>query len=230
MPTAEGGKVKVTEDGRCEICASPCDPPEVKFGDELAERPDLAQKLQQAEAVEPAQAKAQAVAEVANELEAVSGAEEGLSPQQLEVLEEFGEAQQQASQGGLEGDVLEQPGMGERAKPGGRPQPEHFEVGNFGHTYAEELIPESEMPRGLSKEVTVEIPGGEVRLDRVDFENGVIYEVKPNTPESIAAGQDQVRLYVEYMNREYPLGGGRSWQGRVVPYDYPTAKRILLGK
>jgi hypothetical protein len=214
-------KVKAPETGECEICQSPCEKTRTKYADAL-ENPDLEAKLQEAENISDPKARAEAIAELVPELEATQSA--------AGVLNEFAEAQGLASPAELQGEALEQHGVSETPTPGGKPQPEHFEVGNFGHTYAEELIPENQMPRGLDPEVTVKLPGGEVRLDRVDWNEGKIYEIKPNTPENIAAGQQQAALYEHYMNQEYPLGEGRSWQSQVVTYDYPTAKKILLGK
>jgi hypothetical protein len=214
-------KVKAPETGECEICQSPCETTRAKYPDAL-ENPELEAKLQEAEGISDPKARAEAIAELVPELEATqSGAG---------VLNEFAEAQGLASAAEVQGEALEQHGVSETPTPGGKPQPEHFEVGNFGHTYAEELIPGNQMPRGLDPEVTVKLPGGEVRLDRVDWNEGKIYEIKPNTPENIAAGQQQAALYEHYMNQEHPLGEGRSWQSQVVTYDYAAAKKILLGK
>jgi hypothetical protein len=106
-----------------------------------------------------------------------------------------------------------------RTYPGRAPQPETFDVGNFSHEYAEQLIPESELPRGLDREFTIELPEqGEVRLDRVDWDNGTIYEIKPDTPSQVEAGERQAQLYENYMNEHYPRGGGRTWTSRVVTY------------
>jgi hypothetical protein len=147
------------------------------------------------------------------------------------ILEEFEEAQQKVGTGAYEKDVLEQPGVSDRRTPGGRPQPRATEVGNFGHMYAEQLIPESEMPRSLDKEVPLTDRGQPVgRPDRVDWKNGIFYEVKPKTAKRTAEGWEQVRRYIYYLNKMHPLGNGRSWQGRVVTYDYATARRILFGK
>jgi Domain of unknown function (DUF4157) len=115
-------------------------------------------------------------------------------------------------------EVTAEHGVSTAKTPGGRRIPRHFERGQLAHEYAELLIPESKLPRGLRAEVTVELPGGSVRLDRVDFERGVYYEIKPNTKFSKAAGAKQIRVYEEYMNANYPLPGGQRWVGRVVTY------------
>jgi hypothetical protein len=112
--------------------------------------------------------------------------------------------------------------------PGRAEVPQKFDVGNFSHYYAEELIPESELPRGLEPEVTIRLPGqGEVRLDRVDWENGVVYEIKPDTPSQVAAGEQQASLYAHYMNEHHPLSGGGSWRSRVVTYDSAAVVNLL---
>jgi hypothetical protein len=108
-------------------------------------------------------------------------------------------------------------------KTPGRSVPSRLERGQLAHEYAELLIPENQLPRGLRAEVTAELPGGRVRLDRVDFEGGVYYEIKPNTQFSRAAGEDQIRIYEEYMQRNYPLPGGRRWAGRIVTYEHADA-------
>ena len=71
--------------------------------------------------------------------------------------------------------------------------------------------------------MTANLPGGSVRLDRVDFERGVYYEIKPNTVASRGAGAQQIAKYAEYMNKNYPLRGGRQWAGRVVTYEQGDA-------
>lgn len=126
-------------------------------------------------------------------------------------------------------DMLEELGVDpSRTYPGRRPQPEKFDVGNFSHDYAEMLIDEDQLPRGLRDEYRLELPGqGEVRMDRVDFEEGVIYEIKPDTPSQVEAGEHQVASYVHYMNQERPLGPGRSWRGEVVTYNKARALAVM---
>jgi hypothetical protein len=128
-----------------------------------------------------------------------------------------------------ESDVLDQWGIREAAKPGGKPVPRDFELGNFAHDNAEALIPEDQLPRGLEKEVTIELKdGSELRMDRVNRAEGVVYEIKPDTPSQQALGELQVKRYVQYMNEQHPLGPGRSWQGRVVTYDRAGLLKCLL--
>jgi len=112
--------------------------------------------------------------------------------------------------------------------PGRKPQPQKFDVGNFSHTYAEMLIDADQLPRGLEAEYRLILPEqGEVRMDRVDWDKGVIYEIKPNSPDQVAAGWDQVDAYVHYMNEHHPLGPGRSWTGEVVQYNKARALAVM---
>lgn len=141
------------------------------------------------------------------------------------ILEEFAEGQGKATQKALEADIKSQPTIGEATKPGGAPQPQKFDVGNFSHTYAEQLIPRSKLPRGLDKEF--KIPEAARRIDRVDWQNGKLYEIKPDTPSQIKAGEAQIKLYKLYMDKYYPLSGGRKWQGEVVTYDRPAVIKLL---
>jgi hypothetical protein len=132
----------------------------------------------------------------------------------------------------LERDVLEEMGITDlkkiRSTPGGKLQPERFDVGNFGHEHAEAL---TNIPHGLDKEVTIRLHDGTVRrLDRVGWNNpamrgagGIIYEVKPNTPFWIARGQQQGELYAHYMHELY----GGQWQVVVVPYDVNAVRNLV---
>jgi hypothetical protein len=143
-----------------------------------------------------------------------------------EVLATFAEEQGQASRTDLEADIAEH--TREARTPGGRPVPESFEVGNFSHRYAERLIPESQLPRNLEAEHVIRLPeGGERRIDRLDRVNGVIYEIKPDTPYWRRMGTAQARLYAHYMNEFEPLSGGRQWQIEVVTYDRAAALRVM---
>ena len=139
------------------------------------------------------------------------------------ILEIFEEGQGKASTAAREADVLSHPDIRAVDKPGGTKVPEHFEIGNFSHHYAEDLIPESQLPRGLDREY--KIPGADRRVDRIDHAGGWVYEVKPDT--QIRNGQRQVKLYVDWLNANKPLGDGRKWQGKVVTYNKATVKALL---
>ncbi|MBE9111410.1 hypothetical protein IQ273_18560 [Nodosilinea sp. LEGE 07298] len=121
-----------------------------------------------------------------------------------------------------------------RRTPGGRAIPEQFEVGNFSHRYAEDLIPESELPRGLVSEyriIDIEPSTGRRielgRVDRLDPVRGVVYEVKPRTTEWIERGERQARLYAAYLDDLAPLPDGRRWSHQVVTYDGKAVKQVL---
>lgn len=110
--------------------------------------------------------------------------------------------------------------------PFGLQEPEHFSLGNFGHEHAERLVPR--LPKGLDKEVKLELADGKVyRMDRVDHKNGVIYEVKPDTAASIKKGEEQVKIYCEWMDRNHPRPNGKKWVGKVVTYDKKAVRRFL---
>jgi hypothetical protein len=66
-------KVKVTEDGVCEVCSSPCGTVEDKFP-AAAQDPELAPQVDAAEALSDPQSQAQAVADLVPELERVEAA------------------------------------------------------------------------------------------------------------------------------------------------------------
>lgn len=148
----------------------------------------------------------------------------GLSPDELrrkQVLETFSEPAGR-SRSAMKQEATTGHGRREVRRPG-RSVPRPFERGQLAHEYAELLIHENELPRGLAREVRAELPGGKVRLDRVDFEQGVYYEIKPDSAISMAAGEDQLRIYAEYMNRNFPLPEGRQWVGRLVTYERQVA-------
>lgn len=133
-------------------------------------------------------------------------------------------------------------------RPGKGPQPLHFDVGNFSHTHAEALVPG--LPRGLNKEVPVTLPDGTVgRADRVQFHYDAdgdrigahVFEIKPNTPDNITAGQDQVQQYVAGLRTEIESAlrakgktvpttapnGGPLYQGQVMTYNFEQMTAVL---
>jgi hypothetical protein len=148
--------------------------------------------------------------------ESLTAEEQELTPEELRRKHIQEETRQEEFRGGAQQEALQEQGM-KSAKTPGRTPPVHLTRGQLAHQYAELLIKESELPRGLRAEVTAELPGGKVRLDRVDFANGVYYEIKPTT--QAAAGAEQIAKYAEYMNTNFPLAGGKRWMGRVVTYE-----------
>jgi hypothetical protein len=149
-----------------------------------------------------------------------------------EFAEGLKEIQEEAQQIGMP-ETLEDlqaadPRIQVRSTPGGAPQPASTVRGNFAHKYAEDLIPE--LPRGLDDEVIVPSGEGEIRIDRVDWKNGTIYEVRPANQREVAAMNKELPGRLRAMDREYPLGSGRRWQGRVVTYTKEKALQVLQEK
>lgn len=140
----------------------------------------------------------------------------------LDVEDEFAQAQGLASRADLEHDVLDQPGIREARRPGAA-VPLRFEVGNFAHRYAEQLIPG--LKRNLSREHVV--PGTARRMDRVDVEARVIYEIKPDTAAWRAEGQRQLDEYVQLMNQVAREPGQRPWRGKLLVYDRDAVELAL---
>lgn len=145
-----------------------------------------------------------------------------------EIEEEFRAAQAQVSESDLNREVLDSFGFGERGRIVSGAPPERFELGNFAHDNAELLIPESELPRGLDREFRIDLGEGvERRVDRLDKANGIVYEIKPDTPKWRAAGQKQAEIYAHWLDRYHPLPGGRRWQAQVVTYDAARLRKAF---
>ena len=65
---------------------------------------------------------------------------------------------------------------------------------------------------GVVKEKTI-APG--CRVDGIDFNNRIIYELKPNNPQAIARGISQLNRYTEAASQQY----GGTWTGILKLYD-----------
>jgi len=65
---------------------------------------------------------------------------------------------------------------------------------------------------GVLKEQTI-APG--CRVDGIDFDNHIIYELKPNNPQAISRGVKQLNRYTAAANQQY----GGSWTGVLKLYD-----------
>ncbi|WP_256002777.1 hypothetical protein [Pedobacter deserti] len=55
------------------------------------------------------------------------------------------------------------------------------------------------------------------RIDFLDIENGVIYELKPNNPRAIKAGRNQLKMYLQELQspemlEKYPHFEGINWK------------------
>ena len=65
---------------------------------------------------------------------------------------------------------------------------------------------------GVVKEQTI-APG--CRVDGIDFNNRIIYELKPNNPQAIARGMSQLNRYTAAASQRY----GGTWSGVLKLYD-----------
>jgi hypothetical protein len=146
------------------------------------------------------------------------------------------------------GDVLEQPGVQERSLIGPTQQ-RRKERGIDVHQYQEALdtwsrerlaAGDPDIPGNLfldqrppadaryEFEVTDPKTGKEYRMDAVDFDNGVIYEIKSDAPGQSESGQTKLdKVYRPLMDQEYPRPGG--WKTQVVRYDRAVAEQLLYG-
>jgi len=85
-------------------------------------------------------------------------------------------------------------------------------------------------------EVTDPKTGKVYRMDAVDFENGVIYEIKSDAPGQSEEGQSKLdKVYKPLMDQEhtlmdgaYPRPGG--WKKQVSRYDRAVAEQLLYGE
>jgi len=135
----------------------------------------------------------------------------------------------------IETDVLGGFNIQDLARPGRRLQPLRFDVGNFSHTHAEALVPG--LPRGLNREVTLTLPGGDIgRADRVRFVYDTdgdrigahVYEIKPNTANQIAQGQEQVQQYVAGLRAK--IEADLREKGKAVPTSAPGGQPLYSGQ
>ena len=65
---------------------------------------------------------------------------------------------------------------------------------------------------GVIKEKTI-APG--CRVDGIDFNNHIIYELKPNNPQAIARGLSQLNRYTSAASQQF----GGEWTGVLRLYD-----------
>ena len=65
---------------------------------------------------------------------------------------------------------------------------------------------------GVMKEQTI-APG--CRVDGIDFDNHIIYELKPNNPQAIARGINQLNRYTSAASQKF----GGIWTGVLKLYD-----------
>ena len=149
-----------------------------------------------------------------------------------EISKDIESAKRWVPEEGLNKEVGELFGFGERPTPGG-PIPKRFDLGNFAHDNAEYLI--EDLPKGLRKEYPIRVPGraGVLRADRVDQVKGIVYEVKPKTARWIAEGEKQGELYARWLDEVEPLGPDpmtglpRRWRWEVKTYDANRLRRAF---
>jgi hypothetical protein len=154
------------------------------------------------------------------------------------VIDLFGEAQGRGrAAGDVQSDLREE--LGDRRRPGGKSVPKAAERGNFAHEYYEkfekELLPNAEnlvsekLPAGLEKEHEIEIPDlpkkSRPRIDRLDKENGIVYEIKPDTLRSV--GQAEAEAYASQMDKYEPLPPPKKWQAKCITYDADKVTEFL---
>ncbi len=65
---------------------------------------------------------------------------------------------------------------------------------------------------GVLKEQTI-APG--CRVDGIDFNNRIIYELKPNNPQAIARGMNQLNRYTSAASQQF----GGTWTDVLKLYD-----------
>jgi Domain of unknown function (DUF4157) len=109
----------------------------------------------------------------------------------------------------------------------GAPEPGQLTRGKFVHEYVEDIIDESRLPRGLKKEVEIEIPTGNIIVDALDRKKGKFYEIRP---EGKAANEMRRELPARraLMDNWDPLGPGRKWEAEVVTYTLEEALEAVM--
>jgi hypothetical protein len=150
------------------------------------------------------------------------------------------------------GDIFEQTDVSETKTPGGKAPKQRTEAGQFAHQYyekvddmmmdftrsAEQFVEEVPRGPGVKKEFAIDHPdypkGRQPRIDRLDWENAEIYEIKPDTPEWIAKGKAQAQQYAEWMNKYHKRADGKVWKvgknGGVITYDQGALLNFLKSK
>lgn len=70
-----------------------------------------------------------------------------------------------------------------------------------------------------------------IRVDRVNWENRVFYEIRPDTRSAIRDMEAHRQLRADIMNRAHPTdrqGQNRPWEMRIANYRSDRAYRVLL--
>jgi Domain of unknown function (DUF4157) len=136
-----------------------------------------------------------------------------------------------------------------RRRATGRGQPERTERGTFTHVNAEaldnwvsklelnikmakKLFPKDNLPTGkqVIPEYRIELDNGkEHYIDRVDFDKGILYEIKSDAPGQEEEGQTKLdNVYKPIMDKLCRRPGG--WKTKVLVYRRKVVDQILFGK
>lgn len=133
--------------------------------------------------------------------------------------------------------------------PFGREERAYFQRGKFAHAFADKLgtimkqllakgdAKAAEMvekiglkwPKGIppNTKYAVTLKDGSTRIpDGIDWEEGILYELKPRNVEQIAKGEEQLANYVRYMN-QYEPRKGTPWRGELLTYDADVLTELL---
>ncbi|MFA4902815.1 MAG: DUF4157 domain-containing protein [Desulfobaccales bacterium] len=143
-------------------------------------------------------------------------------------------------------DIYEGVGMSERKSIGTKAVREETEAGLFAHErleQLEELMQDfnksadkyvDNIPKGdhIKPEFQIEHPdfpsGRKPRVDRLDWKEAKIYEIKPNNPYWINKGKVQGQQYAEWMNKFHTRTDGKRWTfGGVITYDQDALMKFL---
>lgn len=167
-----------------------------------------------------------------------------------DVLDEFGERQGEATaRESQRKELTKQPDIEDTRRKVGKNQSKRTERGIDVHQYSDaldgwvnkrmanadpkitgKLFPKGAPPPTSEAEVNILDPdrGRMYRMDRVDWENGIIYEIKSNAPGQQGTGQTKLdNVYKPLMDKKYPRPGG--WKTEVIIYDRAVAEQILYG-
>lgn len=136
-------------------------------------------------------------------------------------------------------DITEDLGDSVNPSPGVAPRRGHTraDVGNFAHEFAEHLdefaddIVPGRIPQGpnIRPEVPIRMRNGDVlRADRVDFQNGIVYEIKPAHGNWPARGRAQAQTYANRLDELQPLPNGQKWRVEVITYNLDELEAYLI--
>ena len=93
-----------------------------------------------------------------------------------------------------------------------------------------ESLTSERLPKGLEPEYRIKNPHQPPerwsRIDRVDWANGEVIEIKPEHLR--ADGEREAAIYAQEMDRFDPLPAGRKWKSRCVTYDQTRAVGYLV--